>query len=375
MGNILDELQRIVRRCERASEEFETEELNKEEHRLFKIIETLELAWSGSYLGYHAYVYKNGMQPRRPGEHFDTEWGVNGAYSNCSNGEWAEYDPREVRKLIREDAGLGEQSKIEELASKTKIEFETSKDLVLPLLEALTYQNSDEKITQTKQAIEELKSHIPADDFFRLILPKGQVFTRDSRAMQGGGFHCPPHLLVKTEFMEATSYGHSIAKLGKEIKSLIRYLQFVKQMSGKTITRTDGKVFIGHGGSPVWRDLKDFLQDRLGLTWDEFNREPTAGLSTKDRLEAMLDDASFAFLVMTGEDSVTDGKLFARQNVIHELGLFQGRHGFDRAIVLLEEGCEEFSNIVGLTQIRFPKGNIMAKTEEIRRVLEREGIT
>ena len=94
-----------------------------------------------------------------------------GAYSNCSNGEWAEYDPREVRKLIREDAGLGEQSKIEELASKTKIEFETSKDLVLPLLEALTYQNSDEKITQTKQAIEELKSHISADDFFRLILP------------------------------------------------------------------------------------------------------------------------------------------------------------------------------------------------------------
>ena len=117
--------------------------------------------------------------------------------------------------------------------------------------------------------------------------------------MQGGGFHCPPHLLVKTEFMEATSYGHSIAKLGKEIKSLIRYLQFVKQMSGKTITRTDGKVFIGHGGSPVWRDLKDFLQDRLGLTWDEFNRESTSGLSTKDRLEAMLDDASFALLVKT----------------------------------------------------------------------------
>ncbi len=88
----------------------------------------------------------------------------------------------------------------------------------------------------------------------------------------------------------------------------------------------------------------------------------------------MLDDASFAFLVMTGEDSATDGKLLARQNVFHELGLFQGRHGFGRAIVLLEEGCEEFSNIVGLTQIRFPKGNIMAKTEEIRRVLEREGI-
>jgi hypothetical protein len=41
---------------------------------------------------------------------------------------------------------------------------------------------------------------------------------------------------------------------------------------------------------------------------------------------------------------------------------------------LLEDGCEEFSNIQGLGQIRFPKGNIKAAFEEIRQVLEREGI-
>lgn len=70
---------------------------------------------------------------------------------------------------------------------------------------------------------------------------------------------------------------------------------------------------------------------------------------------------------MTGEDEV-DGKLRARENVVHEVGLFQGRLGFGRAIVLLEEGCEEFSNIQGLGQIRFPKGNISAKFEEIRAV-------
>ena len=133
-------------------------------------------------------------------------------------------------------------------------------------------------------------------------------------------------------------------------------------------------MFIGHGSSDEWKILKDFLADRLELTWDEFNREPNAGITTKERLESMLDDASFAFLVMTGEDETNDGKLVARQNVVHEIGLFQGRLGFSRAIVLLEEGCEEFSNIVGLTQIRFPKGNLMAKSEEIRRVLERENL-
>jgi predicted nucleotide-binding protein len=68
----------------------------------------------------------------------------------------------------------------------------------------------------------------------------------------------------------------------------------------------------------------------------------------------MLDNAWLAFLVMTAEDERTDGTKQARANVIHEVGLFQGRLGFERAIILLEEGCSEFSNIVGLTQIRSP---------------------
>ena len=63
-----------------------------------------------------------------------------------------------------------------------------------------------------------------------------------------------------------------------------------------------------------------------------------------------------------------------RMNVVHEAGLFQGRLGFTRAVVMLEEGCEQFSNIEGLGQIRFPHGNIAAAFEEVRRVLEREGL-
>ena len=88
----------------------------------------------------------------------------------------------------------------------------------------------------------------------------------------------------------------------------------------------------------------------------------------------MLDQACMAFLVMTAEDEDAEGKLHARENVIHEVGLFQGRLGFERAIILLEDGCEEFSNIEGLGQIRFPKGDISAIFEDVRQVLEREEI-
>ena len=126
--------------------------------------------------------------------------------------------------------------------------------------------------------------------------------------------------------------------------------------------------------SHLWRDLKDFIQDRLGLPWDEFNRVPVAGVTNITRLSQMLDDAAIAFLVLTGEDEQADAKLHPRMNVVHEAGLFQGRLGFTKAIILLQEGCEEFSNIEGLGQIRFPKGNIQAVFEEIRRVLEREGL-
>jgi predicted nucleotide-binding protein len=169
-----------------------------------------------------------------------------------------------------------------------------------------------------------------------------------------------------TQVIKDTRKGH-IEIIQQIVKSQKLSTEKVKPLSSR-------KIFIGHGNSIIWRDLKDFIQDRLKLEWDEFNREPSAGFTTVSRLQEMLEQSVFAFIVLTAEDEHPDGTIHARENVIHESGLFQGRLGFHRAILLVEEGCTEFSNIFGLTQIRFPKGNILAKSEEIRRVLEREGI-
>lgn len=142
--------------------------------------------------------------------------------------------------------------------------------------------------------------------------------------------------------------------------------------SVRTIVRR--KVFIGHGRSPVWKELRSFLTDRLELDCIDFNSDSTAGVPTTERLDQMLHEAAFAFVVLTAEDPHADGSLHARENAIHEIGLFQGRLGLKRAVVLLEEGCHEFTNIAGLGQIRFPKGGLLTKSEEIRQVLEREGL-
>ena len=59
--------------------------------------------------------------------------------------------------------------------------------------------------------------------------------------------------------------------------------------------RQGSNIFIGHGRSMVWRDLKDFVTDRLKLPYDEFNAEPVAGITNTDRLTKMMRHAAFAF--------------------------------------------------------------------------------
>lgn len=162
------------------------------------------------------------------------------------------------------------------------------------------------------------------------------------------------------------------------LESSIRLLE-AKAGTQETVTpaqvRPQGdRIFIGHGASSAWLELYRLLTQLLSRQPLEFNEESAAGTTNVARLEEMLASATFAFLVMTGEDDIGGGKLRARQNVIHEVGLFQGYLGFNRAIILLEDGCEGFSNIDGLTQIRFPKGRISAAFHDVRRALEKAGI-
>ena len=97
-----------------------------------------------------------------------------------------------------------------------------------------------------------------------------------------------------------------------------------------------------------------------------------AGFTMADILQRLAKKAGFALLVLTGDDVDPSGQLHARENVIHEAGLFQSKLGFARAIVLLEQDCNEFSNIAGLQQIRFAKGNIKEAFGEVLATIRRE---
>jgi predicted nucleotide-binding protein len=329
-------------------------------------------AWSGGWLGYHSRVYYADFQPVPAGAHFSTEWGFDTNYvTHPTVGEWREYTFDAVREYIFSIAKVKSLDDAEKIAKDEEAQFQEAREEVLSALTVALEKKEDGFVLRLKSQAEELKI-TSKFDFARAVQPRGQFMSRDMTAITKG-IQTPPHLSIIAEVCTIQNVGECCDKLAKLARRAASHLDMRERQKAEN-RKVGTNVFIGHGRSLLWRDLKDFIQDRIGLPWDEFNRVPVAGITNITRLSQMLDDAAIAFLVLTGEDEQADAKVHPRLNVVHEAGLFQGRLGFTKAIVLLEEGCEEFSNIEGLGQIHFPKGNIKAVFEEIRRVLEREGL-
>jgi predicted nucleotide-binding protein len=366
-----DELFALAEKLKRSAEAVDTDEIAKPLSALEEAADAVRKSFSGSWQGYHSRVYYAGLVPPPPGAHFSQEWGLMDTYASSygSHGDWREYDPEAVKAHIRELAGepdLETAHKASETANET---FETAQSEIISILQNELDGQADSFLEKLKKDVEELQP-ASAFDVAQHLSPKGQIMTRDTVTI-GQGTQIPAHISVIAE-VKAIYHAFGICHAASNIASKAASHIERKSRRQKRKERIGTNVFIGHGRSHAWRDLKDFVQDRLKLPWDEFNRVPVAGVTNIARLSEMLDSAAIAFLVMTAEDEMADGALQARMNVVHEAGLFQGRLGFMRAIVLLEEGCEQFSNIDGLGQIRFPQGNISAAFEDIRRVLERE---
>ena len=326
---------------------------------------------SGSWLGYHANVYYKDFRPPPAGVHFSGEHGTGGTYFAAADPNWVEHTGQGVFDLLVDESGKAALEAAEAAAESGLGLLNGVKSDVSSVLTVHLNNREDPFVRRLAAEIESAKV-LGSTDIANEMSPKRKLITSDMRAVQQGTW-APPHIKVQARITAAHQPVAHCRELAGRLEKLAAHLFRVKQGEARA-ARVGTNVFIGHGRSPVWRDLKDFIQDRLRLPYDEFNRVPVAGVTNIARLSEMLDAGACAFVIMTAEDELADGSIQARMNVIHEVGLFQGRLGFTKAIVLLEEGCEEFSNIQGLGQIRFPKGNISAKFEEIRQVLEREGV-
>lgn len=332
----------------------------------------LKSSFSGSWLGYHAHVYYKDLLPAPPGVHFSQEWGLMDVFGDLSShGQWHEYDPAWVRQKIEEKAGNVELKTSLDAMEEAAHTFDKVKSDIVSILSSEVEQLPDNFLTKQLEAIEPMECLTPMEIANRWN-GNSRIMTRDTTAI-GQGTRVPPHIMVLAEIR---SIRHPFQLCQQSALIARKAASHLERKMGqrKSDNRVGTNVFIGHGRSSEWRVLKDFISERLALPYDEFNRVPVAGITNISRLSEMLDAAAIALVIMTAEDERADGKNQARMNVIHEVGLFQGRLGFTKAIVILEDGCEEFSNIQGLGQLRFPTGQISAIFEKVRELLEREGL-
>lgn len=331
--------------------------------------EELNAAWSGSNLGYHALGYTASLRPAA-GVNFNPEWGLMSVWpTHEPHPLWQSFDPRAVEEEIINRAGPTDLAARKEQITAFRKRLATLRDDAISILTAAGV-SSDAFLEKKMRQIESLQGH----NVIQVVrsLYRVSSFTRDSEAATQGQ-QPAPHQAILAIPVASKLIEEALETLEQSCRDCARHLGRSKANVKKRMPDAN-VVFIGHGRSQQWRELKDFLKDRLALRPIEFNHVSAAGVGTVERLSEMLDSSMFAFVIMTAEDELKDGEMIARQNVIHEAGLFQGRLGFRRAIVLVEDGCAEFSNISGLGQIRYPKGKISAAFEEVRAVLEREAI-
>lgn len=125
-------------------------------------------------------------------------------------------------------------------------------------------------------------------------------------------------------------------------------------------SKAQRRVFISHGRAPDWREVQAYLEKDLKLDTLELAQEPNQGLTIFQKLADAADQCDSAVIIMTGDDIDAAGLSKARENVIHEIGYFQGRYGPSRVCFLHEDGVNVPSNLQGLVYSAFPKDAVHA---------------
>ncbi len=289
------------------------EDVDITQQKLMDRINNVGNSHCGSWLGYHSNIYYNKFQAIPAGARFDIEWGFYQSYSNGTIGDWAEFDFDTVKDYIFNEISKNSEKLLINTCKKSDDYINEVKLLFETLLEVLLEANNTTFFKELKGKLSNIKLHISQSDFANALNPRRQYVSQDSTAMSQG-FQVPPHIKLQAWLASLLSPIHAAKEILELAKKAMTYMKLNDILERRDIM-PGSKVFFGHGQSSLWRELKDFIKDRLNLSWEEFNREPVAGKTTVERIKEMLDVSCFASLIMTGEDEHSDSSIHARENV------------------------------------------------------------
>jgi sugar/nucleoside kinase (ribokinase family) len=135
-----------------------------------------------------------------------------------------------------------------------------------------------------------------------------------------------------------------------------------------------GGVFIVHDESPHLQTVKEFLTHACRLPVYELSSLRLNGANVTESMREHVARCSFAVCLLSTRKTMVGKQAQTDQNIVYQAGLFQGRYGFGRVALLVEEGCDTFSNIAGLIRMDFPYGQVDSTFIELERMLKREGL-
>ncbi|MFD3704973.1 carbohydrate kinase family protein [Nocardia sp. NPDC058658] len=131
------------------------------------------------------------------------------------------------------------------------------------------------------------------------------------------------------------------------------------------------RVLILHDDDTQWRQVNTFLTNRCGLETEHLGPAEVAARGPEAVVRDIVSHCSFAVCILSGGEP-GQGSSRPDQAIVHQVGILHGRYGFGRVAILVEDGCDLFTNLSGLIRLDFPKGRVDAKFVELRRMLLRE---
>ena len=117
---------------------------------------------------------------------------------------------------------------------------------------------------------------------------------------------------------------HQLEQVARDIEYILEVRAHSELEVPTHSSERERRIFISHGTPPDWREVQEFIERDLNIPTLELAQEPNRGRTVLQKLDEESDRCSYAVVVMTGDDEVEDGALRARENVMHEIGYFQG---------------------------------------------------
>ena len=345
-----------------------TESMRETVRRLGDEAQRVGKAWCGSSLGNHAKVYYQGLEPVPADAHWDAEWGmIDRALSlSKTRGDWQTYTIDKVEDEIFSRCGTT-QAEMSDYSDHLLRIFGEAEVELMGILE----QSEGETTEETRQRLlKDIKAQrrnltTAADEVRQIVLAHMPSMSRDMENVALGAVTAAHHhVLAGVKATRNLEWGvEQLRKIASQIPQAARR----KKTRQKRKNMRSSKVFIGHDGqSHAWRAVKDHLEMKR-FEVEEFERTPVAGKQIKDRLEEMMEDADSAVMIVTARDMEPSST-----NVIHEIGFAQGRLGWEKVIILLQEGCTLPSNLNGTVQLRFKDENIKSVFSDLEKNLRVE---